>query len=155
MESIFPNHPSMSSTSISDTFQNLGLKHSVYYIAMSQKKLAGGKYNKIFYHKTTECMISYGSEDTVAIQFKVRMLRRILDNMSVREEERRETDLQWTACLLAFKLVWDGAPPPWLQSYSNKRYLHKICIGSSSSLLSVLTLLELSNNSLGKLSYFT
>lgn len=154
MDSVIPNHPSMSSTSISDTFQNLGLKHPVYYIAMSQKKLTVGKYNKIFYHKNTECTISYGSEDTVAIQFRDRILRRILDHISVREE-RRETDLKWTACLLAFKLAWDDAPPPWLQSYLNKRYLHKICIGSSSSLLSVLTLLELSNNSLGKLSYFT
>ena len=49
-------------------------------------------------------MISYGSEDTVAIQFKHRILRRILDHISV-GEERGETDLQWTACLLAFKLA--------------------------------------------------
>lgn len=50
-------------------------------------------------------MISYSSEDTVAIQFKVRMLRSSLDHISVREEERRERDLKWTAHLLAFKLV--------------------------------------------------
>ena len=49
-------------------------------------------------------MISYGSEDTVAIQFKDRILRRILDHISVREEERREIDVKWTACLLAFIL---------------------------------------------------
>lgn len=70
---------------------------------MSQNKLASGKYNKIFYHKTTEYMISYGSEDTVAIQFKDRILRRILDNISVHEEDRR--DLKWTVCVLAFKLA--------------------------------------------------
>lgn len=98
LENIVPNHPSMSSISFSDTFQNLGLTHPVYYIAMSQpKKLTGGKYNKIFYHQNTECVISYGSEDTVAIQFKDRILRRILDHISVREEERRETGLKWTS----------------------------------------------------------
>jgi len=45
-ENIIPNHPSMSSTFIADTFQNLGLKPPVHYIAMSQKKLTAGKYNK-------------------------------------------------------------------------------------------------------------
>jgi len=39
-------------------------------------------------------MITYGSDDTVAIQFKETILRRILAHISVCEEKRRETDLK-------------------------------------------------------------
>lgn len=49
-------------------------------------------------------MMSYGSEDTVAIQFKDRILRRTLDHISVCEEERR--------------LVSRGQPVFWLLNWS-------------------------------------
>lgn len=54
-------------------------------------------------------MISYSSEDTVAIQFKDRILRRILDHISVCEEERR--------------LISSGQPVYWLLNWCEMELL--------------------------------
>lgn len=143
---IIPSHAAILDIFILNTFQNLVLKSAVYYIAMSQDKLTEEKQTELLWHK---------SRRQVLLQF-----RRHCDNPAQGDNTQKnpwphlcswrgEPDIKWTDCLLAFKLYWSDTPPPQLQSHSNKRYLHKICIGSP-SLLPALTL----SNSLGELSFF-